>query len=779
MKDFSDATLLSAYFARGCEDSFREIVFRYGGLARSTASRILGNGPDAEDAAQAAFIALALKGKKVDASRGLGAWLHRVTQRTALDIQKSFARRKIREEEAVGRNEPEKNDSVLQEMDRAIGELPEKLRRTVVAHYLEGRSVEEIANGENCSASGISMRLTRARELLKRRLGAASVVALGLLVASRSSLEAVETTLSTIRILSIARSSAGLPLAAVARSALRPTWRELSGSVLAGAGFAVVLTGAAFSLSHSSASDQHWESLRRPASIPSQRSTAPSPVSAVVDHPLIQAIKRNPPWNDSRQFTDVLNRYRDGINTIRDAGGLTALHWALKKNADDFAALLLQRGADPHLQDFAGRTPVWYAVDSKSTWSLFSLILRGADLNKADSSGCTPLACAVAAHDLRHAEILLWAGADPATAGPASGEMAALLADYAHPGMPLASVAASGPPEFVKNPVHVAARRGDFPMLEKMLMQGPGVNVRDERGRTPLHEAIAAAQPEVVFYLLMMGADVNALDDKGRSPLSYTMGWLGGGLDAMRRFLLAKGANPAAFREDGHTETTWSVVRDNDHGLQWLLWMGVDARQRTKHGTPFEIAVREGNQRIIDLLRRNGVDGPTRLSDDPVWLLHNAAKRGDIATLDEALAAGVPVDEPNENGDSAFMLTIYKRNIPAARHLLKYGPDLNFRNEKNGTSPLFATVIWDYQEMTEFREQLLEAGADPNVYSKSGITPLMRALWHTPTAPLRQLIEYGADLNARDAQGRTVLRRAIDEGKMETADFLRLQGAVE
>jgi ankyrin repeat protein len=81
--------------------------------------------------------------------------------------------------------------------------------------------------------------------------------------------------------------------------------------------------------------------------------------------------------------------------------------------------------------------------------------------------------------------------------------------------------------------------------------------------------------------------------------------------------------------------------------------------------------------------------------------------------------------------------------------------------------------------MTEFREQLLEAGADPNVRAKNGITPLMRAVWHNPTTPLKQLIEFGADLNARDAAGRTALRRALDEGKLETADFLKQQGAAE
>ena len=781
MHEVSDAVLLAMYFKHGCEESFRAIVARYDGLAHAAAARILGPGPDAEDAAQAAFVALALKGRGLDASRGLGAWLHKVTVRAARDIQKSSIRRKTREEESVRLESLHGQDGTAEIVDDAIGRLPEKMRRAIVGHYLEGRSIEEIASAENCSASAISMRLTRSRERLKNRLGAGAAAVLAGLAASQVSQASTEATLAAVRILALARSTTGTPLIEIARNALRPTWREISRPLLAGASAAAIVISAALATGATAGTNR---TVTLPPAVAGTGTNAPKPAApsraaATQEHPLIAAIKKNPPWNDSAPFTSVLKNYVAEINSARDADGLSALHWTIQLNAEDFAALLLQRGADANSQDAAGRSALIYALERRSTWLILLLILRGADIDRPDKNGKTPLAYAAATNDLHHAEILLWAGANPKTAGAATGDMAALLQAYSNPGMPVASGPASGLPEFVKNPLHLAAKRGDFPLLEKLLVEGPGVNARDEKGQTPLHEAILGAQPEVVFYLLMMGADPNALDNQQQSPLGKTMGLLGGARHANRLFLFAKGANPNTLRADGHNELTWAAFRNNDQGVQWLLWLGVDPFQRTKHGTAMDIAVREGNQRIIDMLRRAGVEGNPRQSNDPSWLLQQGAKLGDMKMLDEALNAGATVDQPDGNGNSPLMLSIIKGNVQAARYLLKKGARSDFVNAKNGWTPLFQTVPWDFQEMNDFRKELLERGADSDVRSKDGITPLMRATWNEPSNPLRQLIEYGADLNARDPQGRTALGRALKDGHLKTADFLRLQGATE
>lgn len=785
----SDSLLLADFVRQGSEASFAEIVRRHEVFVRGVAARVLGDGPDAEDAAQAAFVALAFDARRVDASRGLGPWLHRVTVRAALDVRKSAIRRLDREGEASWRTAggPAGTDDGL---DEAIERLPEKIRRTIVDHYIGGWSIEEIAQRERCSPSAISMRLSRGRDLLRREISASAAGVIGLNILPNTVF--LDNTLKAVRILKAAKFSAAVPLLELARRALRPTWRELIAPMLGGATTVAVIAGVALSIGPSTADEvavERADSLEPSAmgadSIPAER-----PRNYV--HPLIAAIKRDYRWETMNSFVSVLNACQADINTARDQDGKTALHIAMVKHDEEFGALMALRGANVNLVDGQGYTPICYAVREDMTWTVLFLILREADVNHITADGNTPLGLAVKSGNVELAEMLLWVGADPEpeklprdqqprelARRSGKAEMTDLLEAYSRPDAIVLGSENTGLPAFVRNPLHEAARKGDMPMLSRLLEGGVGVNVRDEKGRTALHEAISAGRAQVVFYLLMMGADANALDNQNRSPLGSTMGWLGGGLDGNRRFLFAKGANPQALRSDGNTELTWAVVRDNEHGVQWLLWMGVDPQQRTEKGTPFEVAVQEGNQRIIDLLRRNGVDGNTRLSSEPRWLLDNGAKRGDLATIEEALKGGADINEPNAKGDTPLIASIGKRNVPAARYLLTRGAGLDVVNPKTGWTPLLTTMVWDYSEMTDFRRELLEAGADPNVASQSGETPLMRSVWHYPTTPLKQLIEYGADLNLRDKSGKTALGRAIADGKVKTADYLRALGAKE
>src|SRR5262245_51486201 len=80
----SDADLLGRFADRRDEAAFEALVWRHGPLVLGVCRRLLGRGPDAEDAFQATFLALARKAAAVRRRAAVGPWLYTVARRAAL-----------------------------------------------------------------------------------------------------------------------------------------------------------------------------------------------------------------------------------------------------------------------------------------------------------------------------------------------------------------------------------------------------------------------------------------------------------------------------------------------------------------------------------------------------------------------------------------------------------------------------------------------------------------------------------------------------------------------
>ena len=88
----SDPELLERFADRGDEAAFAALVRRHGPMVRGICRRVLRHTQDAEDACQAAFLALARKADSVRHREALGGWLYRVTHRIALRVRGAATR---------------------------------------------------------------------------------------------------------------------------------------------------------------------------------------------------------------------------------------------------------------------------------------------------------------------------------------------------------------------------------------------------------------------------------------------------------------------------------------------------------------------------------------------------------------------------------------------------------------------------------------------------------------------------------------------------------------
>ena len=321
---------------------------------------------------------------------------------------------------------------------------------------------------------------------------------------------------------------------------------------------------------------------------------------------------------------------------------------------------------------------------------------------------------------------------------------------------------------------------GDLASLEQMIGTGANLNQQDENGRLALVQAAARSKPDVVMYLLRLEANPSLADNQGNTPLSATNWILGSSSDYCRLLLIAAGASFDHELKNGRSILTDAVSREQEHAMQWAIWMGIDPTKPAKVGTPMHVASEEGKARSIARLRMNGVNEAEFQSGDPAWQFLVAIRSGKINEVDRLLSAGVNIDLPLENGDNAMIHAIHSRRIDVAKHLLARGSNPNFQNPKSGGTPLHASTAWLYWEIEQFRKQLLEAGADPNLPDYNGMTPMMAACRAGDLNPkIIQMLDHGGDLTLRDKNGLTALDYAKKSGAPDVPNFLEQLGTPE
>jgi RNA polymerase sigma factor (sigma-70 family) len=179
----SDEQLIDQFLAGPKDDSeiaFEILVERYGPMVLRVCRRVLRRDPDAEDAFQATFLALARKVGTIRDRRMLASWLQEVAFRSALRERARANRDRATDPRSVAMsvfgNASGDSDELVSSNDlrpvlyEEINELPEKYGVAVILGYLEGKSNSEVADLLKWPVGTVKGRLSRARDMLRTRL---------------------------------------------------------------------------------------------------------------------------------------------------------------------------------------------------------------------------------------------------------------------------------------------------------------------------------------------------------------------------------------------------------------------------------------------------------------------------------------------------------------------------------------------------------------------------------------------------------------------------------
>lgn len=260
-------------------------------------------------------------------------------------------------------------------------------------------------------------------------------------------------------------------------------------------------------------------------------------------------------------------------------------------------------------------------------------------------------------------------------------------------------------------PLHVASEVGSAPVMEALLKAGGDAKATTATGVTVLHLAALSGSAATISALINRGADPNAKEPAwGQTPLMIAAAR--GRTEAVR-VLLQKGADPATTADVLDLMARATDDQKAKQRRNQVLRAGRKAQGADSLATwhPDTRLVQEAARAMQDVEKN-----PNAIVAEPEQEVYQGTQTGG----DEDFA-GFTAMVGFQGGLTALLLAVREGHTEAVRALLDAKADINQVTPADSTSPLLMATINGHYDLAKL---LLGRGANPNVASAAGATPL-------------------------------------------------------
>ncbi len=389
--------------------------------------------------------------------------------------------------------------------------------------------------------------------------------------------------------------------------------------------------------------------------------------------PLLLALSSE---NDSQEWL-----LTSEVIKAQDSLGNTPLHIATEYNLNDAILNILEKGADPNIQNTNGESPIFIAVEKNNITAVEILLLNGAEKNLRNYLGNTILHTSIKANAKDAAYVALKNGFD-VNAQNSSGKTA----------------------------LHIAAQENNIEMMNLLLEQNADIHCADIIGRTPLMDAIKMESIQTIQYLLANGASALISEMYGRNAFHEAVETKN--LQIIE-IIEKAGANPLG--RDSYGTTPLSIAFKDGLALTKAVLADNLFLSDSDGNTPLHIAVTESvNSEILEYLLQEGYSANRRNSEGTTPLLL-AVKKGDLEVTEMFLKEGADPFISNNSGQNAVSYAI-ENNTSILKTIAMIAGS---KQDVAGDTILhYAARISDKETI----DAIIKIGVDPKVKNVAGET---------------------------------------------------------